>query len=102
MVRSISCMSLGSRARCCCRASSRSDCSTLPRYAGAPRELFAVLSILDGDPISLATTPGMADKKRKFLTFLEEIALLVRADQIEAEVAYYMFGYYTVTALTGK
>lgn len=65
-------------------------------------ELYSVLCLIDGDEIALANEQGMADKKRKFLTFFEEIALLVRSDQIERNVAYYMFGYYSIRALSGK
>ncbi|WP_273028258.1 hypothetical protein [Massilia timonae] len=65
-------------------------------------ELFSVLCLIDGDELALATGVGMPDKKRKFLTFLEEIALLVKSGQIDAHVAYYMFGYYANCALTGK
>lgn len=65
-------------------------------------ELFSVLCLIDGDEPALAADAGMADKKRKFLTFLEEIALLVKSEQIDGDVAYYMFGYYAICALTGK
>jgi hypothetical protein len=65
-------------------------------------ELYSVLCLIDGDEIELANEAGMPDKKRKFLTFFEEIALLVRSGQIEKNVAYYMFGYYATCALTGK
>ncbi len=43
----------------------------------------------------------MWDKKRKFLTFFEEIALLVESKQIQPDVAYYMFGYYARCAREG-
>jgi hypothetical protein len=36
------------------------------------------------------------------LTFVEEIALLIGAEQINADVAYYMFGYYACCARNGK
>lgn len=65
-------------------------------------ELYSILCLIDGDDISLTIGNEMADKKRKFLTFFEEIALLVKSDQIEKDVAYYMFGYYAICALTGK
>ncbi|UTY60690.1 hypothetical protein HPQ68_09430 [Massilia sp. erpn] len=64
-------------------------------------ELYSVLCLIDDDSNKL-TEPGMADKKRKFLTFLEEIALLVKSDQIDPEVAYYMFGYYSICVLSGQ
>jgi hypothetical protein len=64
-------------------------------------ELFSVLCMIDSDDPQLAAA-NMADKKRKFLTFFEEIALLVDSDQIQKEVAYYMFGYYARCAREGK
>lgn len=64
-------------------------------------DLYAVLCLIDGDEIGL-TDPGMADKKRKFLTFYEEIALLVKSGQIEKPVAFYMFGHYAICARNGK
>jgi hypothetical protein len=56
-------------------------------------DLYEVLGLIDGDDEKLAN-PVMWDKKRKFLTFFEEIALLVRSDQLDKQVAFYMFGYY--------
>lgn len=64
-------------------------------------ELYEVLCLLDGDIAKLAD-PEMWDKKRKFLTFIEEIALLVKSGYIEPTVAYYMFGYYAQCAHDGK
>jgi hypothetical protein len=63
-------------------------------------ELYSVLCLIDNDDPQLAAA-DMADKKRKFLTFFEEIALLVDSDQIRSEVAYYMFGYYARCARAG-
>jgi hypothetical protein len=63
-------------------------------------ELYGVLCLLDSDDVELAR-PDMADKKRKFLTFVEEIALLVNTKQIDADVAHYMFGYYAACARHG-
>lgn len=65
-------------------------------------ELYEVLCLIDDDSILLATGNGMPDKKRKFLTFFEEIALLVQSEQINKKVAHYMFGYYAICALRGK
>lgn len=64
-------------------------------------ELYEVLSLTDNDDLQLADV-AMHDKKRKLLTFFEEIALLVQAKQISEEVAYYMFGYYAINARAGK
>lgn len=55
--------------------------------------LYSVLQLIDGDSDEL-TKEEMWDPKRKFLTFIEEIALLVCSGQINKEVALYMFGYY--------
>ena len=63
-------------------------------------ELYEVLCLVDADHEKLAD-PKMADKKRKFATFIEEIALLVNTHQINKEVAYYMFGYYAGAARFG-
>ncbi|CAB3738131.1 hypothetical protein LMG1873_05459 [Achromobacter piechaudii] len=64
-------------------------------------DLASVLQHLDGDGDALAT-PEMADKNRKFLTFIEEIALLVNSSQIKPEVAFYMFGWYARCARNGS
>lgn len=64
-------------------------------------DLYAVLCLIDGDEPGL-TAMGMADKKRKFLTFYEEMALLVKSGQIEKSVAFYMFGHYAICAKHGK
>jgi hypothetical protein len=63
--------------------------------------LYEVLCLLDEDD-KLFQEKEMWDKKRKLLTFLEEIALLVRSGQIRSEVAFYMFGYYARCARSGK
>jgi hypothetical protein len=63
-------------------------------------DLYDVLCLLDGDEEEL-TDEGMPDKKRKFLTFIEEMALLVNSGQINREVAFYMFGYYAICARNG-
>ncbi|WP_201747267.1 hypothetical protein [Glaciimonas sp. PCH181] len=64
-------------------------------------ELYEILCLIDSDAPQLADE-SMWDKKRKFLTFFEEIAFLVRSDYIDASLAFYMFGYYTQRAQTGK
>ncbi len=63
-------------------------------------DLFKILCLIDDDSSELAK-PEMWDQNRKFLAFLEEIALLVRSNQIDKDVAYYMFGYYAICAKTG-
>jgi hypothetical protein len=64
-------------------------------------DLYEVLCYLDGDDEWLLNLE-MWDKKRKFLTFIEEIALLVNSKKLEADVAHYMFGHYALCALNGK
>lgn len=63
-------------------------------------DLFEVLCLIDADDPRLADK-DMWDKKRKLLVFFEEIALLVRSDQIDKNVALYMFGYYSLCARHG-
>jgi hypothetical protein len=63
--------------------------------------LFSVLRLIDHDAAEL-TVWEMWDAKRKFLTFIEEIALLVRSEQINKDVALNMFGYYARCARHGK
>lgn len=63
--------------------------------------LYEVLQHIDGDGSELTEMP-MWDKKRKFLTFIEEISFLATSDLINSSVAYYMFGYYAISAKNGK
>lgn len=63
-------------------------------------ELYSVLTLIDSDHKDLRKK-DFWDKKRKFLTFIEEIALLVKSKQIDEKVALYMFGYYAVCAKHG-
>jgi hypothetical protein len=58
------------------------------------------LRLLDDDAEGLSVWE-MWDAKRKFLTFIEEIALLVRSEQIDKNVALNMFGYYARCARYG-
>jgi hypothetical protein len=64
------------------------------------KDLYEVLCYLDGDDEWLLNLE-MWDKKRKFLTFIEEIALLVNSNKIQKNVAYYMFGHYARCAKIG-
>lgn len=64
------------------------------------KELYEVLCLIDADKPQLKNE-DMWDKKRKFLVFFEEIALLVRTNQIDKNVAFYMFGYYSLCARNG-
>lgn len=64
-------------------------------------DLSEVLSKIDSDHKDLAN-PRMHDKKRKFLAYLEEMALLTQSGQIEKKVAMYMFGYYARAAVDGE
>ncbi|WP_407276528.1 hypothetical protein [Halothiobacillus sp. DCM-1] len=65
------------------------------------KDLYEVLCLIDADNPLLAEE-NMWDKKRKLLVFFEEIALLIRSNQIEQNVALYMFGYYSLCARHGK
>ncbi|MBH3328093.1 hypothetical protein I5L56_00515 [Pseudomonas oryzihabitans] len=65
------------------------------------KDLSEVLCLVDSDDVRLASK-DMWDKKRKLMAFFEEIALLVRSNQIDREVAYYMFGYYSYCAMYGE
>lgn len=64
-------------------------------------DLFSVLKNLDGDYPSLASEEFW-DKNRKFLTFIEEIELLIRSGKLQSDTACYMFGYYAHCARDGK
>lgn len=64
------------------------------------KDLYAVLEHIDGDDPELADQ-SFWDRKRKFLTFIEEMALLVESSRINSDVAYYMFGHYAVCAADG-
>lgn len=55
-------------------------------------EFQAILLLLDTDDPALAQIP--LQRRRNFLGFLEELALLVRSKAIRPEVAHYMFGRY--------
>ena len=59
-------------------------------------EFQAILHLLDADDPALAAVP--LQRRRNFLGFLEELALLVRSKAIRAEVAHYMFGRYVLLA----
>lgn len=63
--------------------------------------LYQVLTYLDADDAALAR-PEMWNANRKFLTFIEEMAILVESRLVDPEVAYYMFGYYAIRARDGK
>ena len=63
-------------------------------------DLAAVLKHLDGDDAILAEN-CFWDRKRKFLTFIEEIEFLVVSEKLNSETAYYMFGHYALCAKDG-
>jgi hypothetical protein len=62
--------------------------------------LHSVLALLDSDDPGLAN-PDMWDSKRKFLTFFEELCLLINSELVSKDVALYMFGYYALAAYEG-
>ena len=61
--------------------------------------LFSVLKKLDDNHPDLATD-GMWDAKRKFLTFFEELYLLIQSGLVDRNTAFYVFAYYAVFAKT--
>ena len=63
-------------------------------------DLLDMLPLLDVDDHKLADF-AMLNAKRKFMTFCEEVALLINSELLSAETAYYMFGYYAVRAHKG-
>lgn len=65
------------------------------------QDLLDMLPLLDTDDVSLAGFDKL-NSKRKFMSFCEEIALLVNSGLLAAETAYYMFGYYAVRAHAGN
>lgn len=65
------------------------------------KDLNSVLCLLDSDDQKMTEEP-MLEPKRKFLAFFEEIALLIRSEYLDREVALYMFGYYALCAKNGK
>lgn len=64
-------------------------------------ELSSVLNHLDDDNQVLAKKEFW-DRNRKFLTFIEEIQLLINSNKLEPSASYYMFGYYARCARDGK
>ena len=61
--------------------------------------LFSVLKKLDDNHPDLATDE-MWDAKRKFLTFFEELYLLMQSGLVDRNTAFYVFAYYAVFAKT--
>jgi hypothetical protein len=64
-------------------------------------DLASVLQHLDGDDEVLAEK-CFWERKRKFLTFIEEIKLLITSKKLKPEICFYMFGYYAICARDGK
>ncbi|WP_141217668.1 hypothetical protein [Bordetella genomosp. 4] len=64
-------------------------------------DLSWVLSNLDGDYPVLKEEKNW-DRNRKFLTFIEEIEFLIRAQKIKSDAACYMFGHYADCARRGE
>jgi hypothetical protein len=66
--------------------------------------LFEILDLIDApeaDQRKLAE-PSMGNKKRKLITFIEEMVLLVRGGYMSEDFALYMFGYYALQARNNK
>ena len=62
--------------------------------------LFEILNLIDASEAEQSTLadPSMGNKKRKLITFFEEMVLLVRAGYMSEDFALYMFGYYALQA----
>ncbi|WP_133166928.1 hypothetical protein [Solimicrobium silvestre] len=67
-------------------------------------DLKEILNLIDGTILEQASLEEfkMGSKKRKFITFFEEMSLLVRAKFISEDFALYMFGYYAMQAKDNK
>lgn len=65
-------------------------------------DLFEILCLIDSPHAEKLREQEMWDKKRKFLTFFEEMALLVNNDLLDPHVADYMFAYYAKTAWSNE
>jgi hypothetical protein len=63
-------------------------------------EFLQLREMLDEDSPALATTGYTV--KHNFLGFFEEIAISVKSDVMNAEVAFYMFGYYAIRCWESK
>ena len=63
--------------------------------------LSSVMRILDEDEAGLMDV-AMWEPKRKFLTFFEELILLINSGYVAKETALYMFGYYATRAHRGE
>lgn len=67
-------------------------------------DLFEILNLIDSseDEQRILAEPSMGNKKRKLITFFEEMTLLVRARYMSEDFALYMFGYYVLQARHNK
>jgi len=64
-------------------------------------DLADVIRQLDGDDPTLADEKNW-EKNRKFLTFIEEIQILLMSGNLDAPTTYHMFGYFACRARDGK
>ncbi|TDR81893.1 hypothetical protein DFP86_1023 [Paludibacterium purpuratum] len=66
--------------------------------------LFEILNLIDApeDEQRNLDEPSMGNKKRKLITFFEEMVLLVREGYMSEDFAVYMFGYYALQARDNK
>lgn len=64
-------------------------------------DLKNVIKYIDSDDSRLAEY-SMWDKKRKLLTFFEEIEILTRSGLISRDLSSYIFGYYAISCHKGK
>lgn len=64
-------------------------------------DLKDVLQYIDSDDATLANE-AMWDKKRKMLTYFEEIEILTRSGIISRDLSSYIFGYYVLKCRNGN
>ncbi|MPS77224.1 MAG: hypothetical protein E2591_04000 [Achromobacter sp.] len=64
-------------------------------------DLAGVIKHLDGDDAELADESSW-ERNRKFLTFIEEIEILLMSGNLDAAISYHMFGYFACKARDGK
>ncbi len=65
-----------------------------PLLSGWDNSIYEIIDYLDNDNDKLKDVPRL--KRFYFLGFYENIALLMNSRLIKPEIAYYMFGYYSL------
>jgi hypothetical protein len=59
------------------------------------KNIQTIIKLLDDDPKHTLRTLSF-DKKEAFVGFYEEIALMLYSGLLKKQIAFYMFGYYTI------